>query len=379
MSSPALYTQATGSGIVTLFRTLQPAPVYAEGQKLATDVFRYLTPVILAIAVIVRALETQLSQLAGQGRWAGAIRDYFVIGAAIALYFGVVSLLVSVINPFYAYLDTRGGLQIITAQIARVMRSIASAQNASSSQSAGFFAFVQNTVGAIEMLPAYLVYYVSLLLVAAVNAFLRVAHAIMWSFAVIYGLIALPMSVTSNLRLLRGWGTFMGFLVLWPIVEMLFLALFAPMFSGAAQALSATTATAFAVSNTLMLFSCLNLIMLAILVSAPWVAGALATNAPAHLGVVTPFVSAAVAAASGMTRTIERHAPAAAVRLRTGMAAPVPAPTASAMPGGHPVSKPAPAPGAGPTPADPGATPAHRARQARRGAIIRQQQRRDKP
>ena len=354
------------SDVVRLIDSLNPQPVYAASAAAARYVAATFTPPLLVIAIYLRTLQTQLDALGGAGRWAQALRDIALWGTVLAVYFGVATVLAGFMNAVYHSLDRIGSLGLITGQLASLIAA-ASAKRSGAGSLAGLFDdLAANLVKAVM----FVCYYFTLLVVAFLAAFLRVAQAIAYGIAFLWGLIAIPLSIANGLRLLRPWGQLLGTVLLWPVVQALMLALFAPVFHHAANALVADPQVTAADSGGMvyMLYSILNLIVSALLVAAPFVAHALVASGAVG-GLVGPFTAAAVAAGSGLARRLELASGAAAfTRGRFGPAADVPADPAPVVPRQRPpgATSPAAPPAGAPVPAPASAPIARRRPAARR-------------
>ena len=312
------------SDVVRLIDSLDPQPVYAASAAAARYVAATFTPALLLIAIYLRTLQTELGVLAGTGRWAQALRDIALWGTVLAVYFGAASLLAGFMNAVYHSLDRIGSLKLITAQLARLI----AAANAKRSGTGSLAGLVDDLAANLVKAVMFLFYYLTLLVVAFLAAFLKVAQAIAYGIAFVWGLVAIPLSIAAGPRLLRPWGQLLGTILLWPVVQALMLALFAPVFRHAAGALVADPAVTAADTGGMvyMLYSILNLIVSALLVSAPFLAHALVASGAVG-GVVGPFTAAAVAAGAGLARRLERTSGTAAfthVSGSTAAAAPPP-------------------------------------------------------
>ena len=290
------------ASLITLF---DPTPIYASGSQLAKVVYFTASPVLLVIAIFIRSMETQLDVAAGHGRWTVAIRDFIGWGLVLTIYFGLANLVAEFMNALFAWIDTFGTLQAIGNHLAALSQGLKD-KAAAQGTSRLVLEFVLSAGTALpSMLVSFACYYLSLLIVTALCIFMKVAHALGYSIGVAYGLIAIPLAITRSLRLLRGWAVFMGFLLLWPVVQGFAIGLFTPLFAKASASLIANpdVGVAAATFGTYMFFTVLHLIVAAILIAAPFVAGALAANTSAHAGLVTPFATAAVAAGAMMFRS----------------------------------------------------------------------------
>lgn len=221
----------------SLLQLFEPTPIYDYGHKLALAVYATATPALLVIAIFIRTMETQFEVLAGQGRWNAAVRDFVGYGLLISAFFGIATLVAEFMNAFYAWIDTFGSMQAISDNMAALIQRLQDKAVAQADAKGTLQTIADNLMTLPTVTVSLLVYYVTLVAVSALHIFLKIAHAIGFSIGVAYGLIAIPLSITRSLRLLKGWGTFMMFLLLWPMMEGFAIGLFSPMFAGAAQLL----------------------------------------------------------------------------------------------------------------------------------------------
>jgi hypothetical protein len=299
------------TGIPQLITNLDPQPIYEASRDVGQFVFTFITPVLLTIAVAIRVMTTQLDVTESGGKWTHAIRDFLVWGTVLSVYFGLASLIADFMNSVYAMIARVGSLELVTDQVERLVEAFG---QRAETQGGSLLDFVSSP----GLLVSALIYGVSLTLVVFIGAVLKIAHAIGYSFAFAYGLVAIPLSLTSHLKLLRGWALLVGGLLLWPVVEGIMLGLFAPVFQNAATALLAGLTPSVLLDQTGMqlLFSVLNLIIAAIMVGSAFVAASLVANHTVIAGLVVPFLTAGVTAAVGSVSAL-RRAPATFARAVT--------------------------------------------------------------
>ncbi len=366
-----------GDLIVTwINRLIVPTSIYDGVEVIARGLFTYITPVLLVIGIATRTLEEQLDMTNTTGRWVNALRDMAVIGVVITAYFALGNMVNEFFTASYSYFERIGSVGSIASQLADTLETLEQ-QN----EDTGMVSMI---TGGAWYWASIVVYYLSLIAVTTIIAFLHLAQALGYGLCFCWGLIALPMSITRNLGLLRGWAMFTAFMLVWPIIESLTMGMIASIFSNVADTLTDATSgnTDIEQGVITMAYTTLNIILVIIAIVAPFVTNALVANAPAGKDFVVPFIAGAMANVAAMNAINARAAkPTAQVgRVLTssagsgikGMANRLsesfrPSPSA-AKSGGNPEQK------AGTNadhtsttvPDDPGA------RQARRGAIINQ-------
>lgn len=302
------------NGLVSFLGGLDLAPLYTIIQGLATDVATYISPTLLIIAIYTRTMETQLDGLVSGGKWAIAIRDMVGWGVVLGLYGAIGYYIIDFMNSIYGWAESKGSLDTLMKTFSDIMQKWSDK-------------LTMNDVSLTTLLSTPVVlftglaYYLTLILATFVAMFLKVANVLIYGVAYIWGLIAIPMSITTNFRILRGWGLLMGMALLWPFIQALFLTVFTELFKNAANVIVADPDinTAIALSNVYMLFSVMHLLLIAVLIASPFIAQALVANAPAAAGIVTPFVGAALAAGALTAKASEKAGGAAGGRIRDFM------------------------------------------------------------
>jgi hypothetical protein len=278
-------------------------PLYEAIDSVAKDVAITLSPTLLLIAIFTRTMETQLDGLVGGGKWAAALRDMTGWGVVLGLYAAIGYYVVDLFNAIYVWADGKGSL----ARLLSEYGSIADKMNARfDNASAG--STILNWSFSLPAAVAGLAYYLTRILADFVYIFLKVANVLVYGVAYIWGLIAIPMSISTSFRILRGWGLLLGLSLVWPLVQALLLAIFITLFANAGNIIANDTSLndSLATASLYSLFAVLNLLLIAVLVAAPFIANALVANAPAAAGIVTPFVGAALAAGAGFARATEK-------------------------------------------------------------------------
>jgi len=276
--------------------------IHTAAQQLASVVAAFLTPVLLIIAIYVRILRDSLDTFSGghEGRWARAVKDFLLWGAVCATYFGIGTLIINFANSIYAWCDSIGGLQLITGDMSAVTKAIAAKNDADQASGAsGYLLTLLATGNGVFTLITGAFYYFSLLVVAFIEAVMRIAQAMCFGIAFVWGLIAIPVSVSQGITLLRGWGLLMGFSLVWPLMQALVIALIRPpLITIINKLITDQTNAGVDMLTADITLTVLNLIFAAACLTAPFLTNALVSNAPAASAVVSPFVGAAMAGAA---------------------------------------------------------------------------------
>lgn len=289
--------------IALLISNLDVSSIYRSSGAIAKVLSVSLSPVLLIIAIYIRILRDSLDTFSSNssGMWSRAVRDFVMWGVVLALYFSFGNLIINFANDIYRWADEIGGLKLLTADMSAASKTI-DAKLKAQSMGSSMLTGLATGAGTLSFITGVF-YYLSLLIVAFLVAALKIAHALIFGFAFIWGLIAIPLSVSQSIKLLRGWALLLGFALLWPLVQALLIALIRPTMIGALNMISNADANAgVEMMSADLIMTVLNLLFAATVIAAPYLTSALVNNSPAAAAMVTPFVSAAlagVAAAAG--------------------------------------------------------------------------------
>ncbi|MFQ5470970.1 MAG: hypothetical protein ACE5EH_11810 [Gammaproteobacteria bacterium] len=281
---------------------LSPVLMYEQGKAAASYFAMYITPFLLVIAIGIRTLEIQVDAVAsGSGKWGIFIKDIGVWATVLAVYFSLASLINDVFTLLYEHFAEKGSL----GRLMELFNMVQSQMESSTAESGGILdgavSFIGDVVGRI----AYGVYYMSFVVVSFVASFLQSAHAMAYAFAIIWGLVAIPMSITTSFKLLSPWAKFTGIILIWPIIHYIIFALFMPIFTNAVNVLLGDSVSVFDIGmdklQIYVLFTIINFIAISLITSAPFIAQSLITSGSIS-GIVAPFTAAGISAAASVLK-----------------------------------------------------------------------------
>ncbi|MHB1566385.1 MAG: hypothetical protein ACYCXG_06670 [Acidiferrobacter sp.] len=290
----------SASLVADLMNALSPGVVENLAQPVAHTLVTTISPTLLLIGLYVRLLEAQASTVMGVGRFSQALRDIFVWGTVLVVYFAAGGLVTGYLNALYALMARIGSLHTVARQMAALLTTAAQRPH-------GVLADVEDVNTLPLQIATVFIYYLTLVLTALLESLLRIAETIGFEFAFLYGLIAIPLALSSTFSLLRGWARLMGFFILWPVVESLLLAVFAPVFTQAVASLQQYLGPSdYMIVYAHMLFSILNLIICAVLIAAPYITGALVENAGGAQPLLAPYMGALATAGATLAAGVDR-------------------------------------------------------------------------
>ncbi len=275
----------SASLVVHLLAYLAPGSVYRAAAPVADVLMRTVTPSLFVIALYTRLLEAQMDSVSGFGQLTRVVRDIVVWGFVLVAYFALGNLLIHYLNALYAAMGRIGSLRLVAKQMAALLDIAAKGPSG-----------VWGTIKEINALPlrfaTVLIYYATLVMTTFLEALLRIAQAIGYEFAFLYGLVAIPLALSRTFSLVRGFAKLMGFFILWPVVQALLLAVFSPLFTHAVADLQGLLGpAAYMTVYAHMLFTILNMILCAVLLAAPYITAGLIENAGAAQPLLAPYLA----------------------------------------------------------------------------------------
>ncbi len=149
---------------------------------------------------------------------------------------------------------------------------------------------------------AFVLFFISFVLLVSVQLFFQIAQAVGYATALVFGTVAIPMAVSQKLSVLKGWGVFTATMLIWPIVESLFMYLLIGMTAQIQLDVGSAGASNASAAGVYLMFTVMNAVMTVTLIAAPFVTQALVANSGSIAGVVTPFVGGAMATTAAVTR-----------------------------------------------------------------------------
>ena len=269
-----------------------PAHIYAGGKAMAAFIATTVTPVALAISLWLRIGASQLDTVsAGTGKWSAFARDLALWLPVLGMYFAAASLVTELFQTLYNAFHEHGSAAKMHAVFEKFLDNIESREP-------------EGVLGALSFLASgaliipWTLYYFSVFISSLVFIAMQLAHALAYSFALSWGLIAIPLSI-GNIRLLKGWGVFSGTVLLWPLVHYMTFALFNPLFIAAGEHYLSDDGVLGALADKMqyyLILTTVNFIAAGLSLSAPFIAASLVNNSGSVHGLVMPFAAAATAA-----------------------------------------------------------------------------------
>ncbi len=303
--------------------------VYAGGKAMAAFIATTVTPVALVISLWLRIGSSQLDTVtSGSGKWSALARDLAIWLPVLGMYFALANLVTDLFQALYNAFHEHGSAAKMYEVFEKFLHDIESRE-------------AKGIVGALSFLASgaliipWTLYYFSMFISSMVFIFMQLAHALAYSFALSWGLIAIPLSI-GNFRLLRGWGIFTGSVLLWPMVHYMAFALFNPLFVAAGERYLSDSGGMAVLTDKMqyyLILTTINFLAAGLSLSAPFVASALVNNSGSLSGLVAPFAAAAAgAAATGAGMARSAHSGAGGGESSSGASKPSPSGDAPATP-----------------------------------------------
>lgn len=298
--------EKTPDFIAILLSWMDPSTIYAMGYDVA-EKFLPISAILLTLAVFIRASNEQFNAVSSQQvNWSKFLMDVFLWGTLLTFYFYLSIPVIQFFNLMYSWAEQSGSFSTITVQISSTIEKLNSLP---SKEDTDLTDVLDNTVGYIAYGAAWLAYMISFIFTLFVASFLKMGHALAFSLAYIWGLVAIPLGIVNNFKLIRPWAIVSGVVLLWPFFESVLLFFFKGLFLGATTSMMASMGSYSpgAEASFFIAFSILNFIIAATLIVAPFLAQSFLTGSGLTATIAT-FAGAALAAAGNTIKAFTKPA-----------------------------------------------------------------------
>jgi len=291
------------STLEQFLRDFSPTYIYEGGYQIALAYLTTLSGVLLIIAVIIRLANASLDSLDGHGRYAALIKSLLVWGTVLALYFVLAGLIIDFFNVLYSWTRSNGSIGRALSELGQVLQEI-EARQAAARDDMSTLDVLGDLAGNIPRGIAFVLFFISFVLLISVQLFFQIAQAIGFTAALVFGTVAIPMAVSQKLSVLRGWGVFTATILIWPLVESLFMYLLIGMTAQIQLDVGGAGASNASAAGVYLVFTVMNSVMAVTIIAAPFVTQTLVANSGNIAGLVTPFVGGAMATTAAVTKTV---------------------------------------------------------------------------
>ncbi|MBL4703860.1 MAG: hypothetical protein JKY54_05025, partial [Flavobacteriales bacterium] len=287
----------SGITLISIFITnFKISEIYNLGWDAARSWMVLVSGVVITIAIGIRSMEEQTNLLTkGQANYGDMVVKVFIIALAMVSYFALASLIIDFFNGIYSHLNN-GAMVQFTNELEDTLKKI--------KQKDYKFSFAEIGNSALWIF-AFIAYWLTHIILVCVTAAMRIAHAVLTSWLLFWGAVALPMSITTGLGHLKGFKNMSVMVLLWPIVELFFTYVVGGAFKASLdKGLAVDDIQNFTVGiyvTYLTAYAVINILLAATIISAPIVAQGLANNSGNVGGMIGSFAGAGIAA--GMLAT----------------------------------------------------------------------------
>jgi hypothetical protein len=267
--------------------------VYQLGWYAARDWMVVVTGVLVGIAIAIRMSEERIAAFSARGKsdYLKVFTNVVLVAMGIGMYFVVAGVAIDFFNAIYGVMDS-GTMQYMAQEIDKVTQKLFALD-----LEVGWSIIIES-VYIIFSLLAFAVTYCMLIFMTFA---MRLAHAMLVSFVIFWGAVALPMSITTGLKQLTPFKTLAILCLIWPIVDAFLMYLIGGAFINGLDNANLAIDTEGSISTSkllfyLVVFSIINLFLIATTFSAPFIAQGLANGTGNVTGMIGSFGAAGLAA-----------------------------------------------------------------------------------
>ena len=294
--------------------------IYKYGWIAARDWMILISGILVVISLSIRWTEEQVTLFTtGKNKMTEAMYTVAAIAISISIFFIIVSLILDFFNAIYGAIGRNNNLMLLGKQLDSLMSKVMSKEYE--------FDFSEVIYGAYFIF-AMVIYAVTYGVLVFVIISLRIAHALLVTFVVFWAAVALPMSISTSLKMLSPLKDISLIALFWPIIDGFFLFLISSVFNEALESAGNKVNAMETWDLSVMLFylgvfSIINLILVATTVSAPFIAQGLANGTGNVTGMIGSFAAAGIGAGmiagKAMTKGLETATNRSVDGIRTGV------------------------------------------------------------
>ena len=249
---------------------------------------------LILLAIYIRMTQLQIEQFHGKPKYSQFITEVFITCLVMTFYAFIVNYFSTLSNN----LNIIGSKELGVASLQNNMDLLINKILKGNDLEKDAPSLLTNPGAWVP----YGIYLLTLLAIMGLSALFEVAKALGLVVFYWFGFLALPLSIISGVKLLRGWLVWLGVFLLWPIVEGFFLLLFGHLFNDAVAVVIQSDGSwgdkQLALASAYLMFAVLNIIITGVIFAAPWVTYAFISNSGNVMSLVTPFAAAAIASAA---------------------------------------------------------------------------------
>lgn len=263
--------------------------IYESGWQAAMAWTALMSSSVLALSIIIRVTQEQLA--GAKSDQVKAMKDFVIYAILTATFFVFIHLLIGFFNAIYGTLNASDTMSRLGDSLNKVVDYWKRSK----------FTFsitdLANTFYGAFAFGAFVISYMALVFVVFA---MRIAHAILVTTAAFWAAVAIPMSPVNGLDSLKSLKTITMTAFLWPIFDAFFMYLVSSVFveglNRAFDGVQAGDVTASELVFVLIVYSIINVFMLAACMAAPFIAQGIANGTGNVTGMLASFGGAGIAA-----------------------------------------------------------------------------------
>lgn len=270
--------------------------IYDLGWDAAKSWMIYVSGIVTVIAIMIRSVENKVSFItSGKSNIVATVTTVGLIAVAMGSYFMLAGLIIDFFNAIYSLTGTNESMAKLTQEMDALLTTVFNKE---------FDLSWGDVINSVYVAFAFICYAITYCVLVFVIFAMRMAHAVLFSFCVFWGAVALPMSITVGLKQLQALRTIFTLALIWPIIDAFFLYLVGGTFAVTMQE-SGMTMDNFSSQDTITLsqllfflgvFCIMNLFLIATTVAAPFVAQGMANGSGNVTGLIGSFAAAGISA-----------------------------------------------------------------------------------
>jgi hypothetical protein len=192
------------------FEYLDISKIYTAGWYAAQSFFPFVSGILLMIALGLRSTGTMVKSITDESDWGQVASKTIYVSVGIALYFVIAHVVIELFNALYLTI----GREIYIEQLGSKLDEAMELLNAKDTD------FSWGDIASVPLvIVVSILYHITYLIFVMVLFATALAHALIVSFLLFWGAVALPISIYQGFDTLKAYSTMWVTVLIWPIID----------------------------------------------------------------------------------------------------------------------------------------------------------------
>lgn len=192
------------------FENVSVSSIYEAGWYASVGWLSVISGVLMMIAFSLQSSSELIKSIGGKSDWVGLGKKAFLIAVSISLYFVIAHLVIDFFNAIYSLISRDIYIERLGEKLNEALKILNEKE----------YNFSWSDIGSAPLVVLVsLLYHFTYLVMMFVILATAIAHALIVSFLLFWGAVALPISISNGLDMLKSYKTMWLTVLIWPIID----------------------------------------------------------------------------------------------------------------------------------------------------------------